>query len=789
MPVEPGQTLLHYRIVDKLGEGGMGVVWRAVDTTLDREVAIKVLPDTLGSDPERLARFDREAKLLASLNHPNIAGIHGAHEVDGTRFLAMELVEGEDLARRLLRGPVPVDEAVELAREIASALEAAHEAGVIHRDLKPANVQLTPDGQVKVLDFGLAKALDPSTSSGSADPSLSPTLTSAGTVAGMILGTAAYMSPEQAKGKTVDRRADVWSFGCVLYECLTGRGAFPGETVSEILAEVLKGEPDWAALPPSTPTSVRRVLRRCLVKDPRERLRDLGDARLDLTDTGSEEAAGTTAAVPATGPSKRIALSGWVAAAVLLVALAILLATGGTDSTPATTSPALHAEISLPDDARLGFGLADLGVDSNLLTLSPDGTLLVYVGTSPDGGSRLYRRDLTGFDQPEPIPGTEGAHHAFFSPDGGSLGFLTADKLKRVAPNGDNLQTIAQATTVIRGQWTEDDTIYIAADQGQRLQRVSAGSGQPEDVHVSTNMIFLEVLPHGRSALVMLREGLSTDYADIALLDFETLETRTILEGGYDARFMAPDRLVFARGGNLLAVPFDADASRITGEPVTVLREVVMDAIIGQAQFAFAGSGTMVFMRGPELTRGGVARIDRDGNQEFLQIPNNVYGVLDLDPTDRKLAIQVVDVESYIWTYDIPSERGTRLPGRQTGEPVWSSDGAMVAYSDNSDDTLRFEAVGGSVPVRPAIPNERSADITSWSPDDQVLAISRQVQGIHQIGFLDFEDETVSWVDNDGHSQWGATFSPDHRWVAYSASKTGAWEVWVRSYPDGDLVR
>jgi len=318
---------------------------------------------------------------------------------------------------------------------------------------------------------------------------------------------------------------------------------------------------------------------------------------------------------------------------------------------------------------------------------------------------------------------------------------------------------------------------------------VPAAGGRPEEVHVDRDMVFLEVLPHGRSALVNLRNGISTDYADIALLDLGTFKTQTILEGGYDARLMTPERLVFARAGNLLAVPFDAEEGRITGEPVTVMREVVMDAVIGQAQFAFSDSGTMVFVRGPELSRGGVARIDRDGNEEFLPVEQSTYGVLDLDPTDKKLAIHVADVESYVWTYDIPSGRGTRLPGRRTGWPVWSNDGEMIGYRDDSDQTLRIETVGGTAADRPAIPNKWSAQISSWSPDDRVLAIGGRTQGLNRIGFLDLEDGTIAWVDNGGGYRWGAAFSPDGKWVAYSSNETGAWEVWIRSYPDGSVVQ
>jgi serine/threonine-protein kinase len=287
----------------------------------------------------------------------------------------------------------------------------------------------------------------------------------------------------------------------------------------------------------------------------------------------------------------------------------------------------------------------------------------------------------------------------------------------------------------------------------------------------------------------MLRDGISTDYADIALLDLETFETRTILEGGYDARLMAPDRLVFARAGSLLTAPFDTEEGRITGEPVTVLREVVMDTVIGQAQFAFSDPGTMVFVRGSELSRGGVARIDRDGNQEFLPVEERAYGVLDLDPTDRKLALHVADVESYVWTYDIETGRGSRLPGRRTGWPVWSNDGERIGYSDDSDQTLRIESVGGTAGARSTIPNEGSTRISSWLPGDRVLAVSGRPQRLSQIGFLDLENGTVAWVDNGGSDHAMSAFSPDGKWVAYSSNETGAWEVWIRSYPDGSVVR
>ena len=779
----------------------MGEVYRAEDTKLGRDVALKVLPEEMAADPERLERFKREAQAIAALNHPNIVTIHSVEEADGVNLLTMELVEGKSLDQILPTGGFEVDQFFPLAIQIADALAAAHEKGIVHRDLKPANVMVTGDGRVKVLDFGLAKL---------AESEHEDDETQLMTQAGMVLGTVPYMSPEGVQGQPVDHRSDIFSLGILLYEMATGSRPFQGDNPASVISAVLKEQPAPVTdVKANLPNHFGRIVRRCLEKLPQRRYQSAREIQLELEGLESEvklaasvpgspygsvhvaEAASEAgASAPATTGGR--SAGRWIGA-IAVAAVAGALATVAIYSLFAdrvsAPSPPLHAEISLPDDASLGFGLAVLGVDSNLLALSPDGTLLVYVGSSPGGGSRLYRRDLTGFDPPVAIPGTEGAHHAFFSPDGGSIGFVTVDKLKRVAPNGDGLQTITPITTVIRGQWTGDDTIYLGADEGRRLQRVPAGGGRLEDLHVNRNMAFLKVLPYGRSALVMLRDGISTDYADIGMLDLETFEIRTILEGGYDARLIPPERLVFARGGSLLAVPFDVEAGRITSEPVTVMREVVMDADIGQAQFAFAESGTMVFARGPELARGGVARIDRDGNEEFLPVPQGAYGVLDLDPTDRKLVIEVADVESYVWAYDIPSGRGTRLPGRRTGSPVWSSDGEMIGYSDSNNQTLRMESVGSSAAVRSAIPNEWSARISSWSPDDRVLAIYGQNQGLNQIGFLDLEDGSIAWVDSGGSYQWGAAFSPDGKWVAYSSDETGSWEVWVRSYPDGSVVR
>jgi serine/threonine-protein kinase len=780
MPLTSGQSLSFYEILGPLGAGAMGEVYRAKDTRLDREVAIKVLPEHFDEDEERLRRFEREAKSLASLNHPNVAQIFGVDQVGDRRFLVLELVPGETLEERIARGALPIGEAIDVCGQIAEGLEAAHEAGVIHRDLKPANVRLTPDGKVKVLDFGLAKPSGPGSEMESTTDSV------LATEEGRLLGTPTYMAPEQARGRPIDRRVDVWAFGCVLFECLTAERAFAGETLSDVLAAVLQDEPDWTLLPAGTPPHVRALIERSLQKDPRLRLRDVGDAWLELMRTNDQVASeGTTGASRSRRTIVAIA-AGWIVAAGVLAFS--MRDRGAADSEAAVGASSVHARVLLPSTAELAFGAAQLGIDNNLLALSPDGELLVYVGRAADGGTCLYRHELTSFDPPVPIPGTEGALHAFFSPDGAALGFLTVDRLKRISPYGDGLLTICQAASAFRGQWTADGTIYFGADQGRELQRVPAEGGEVETLTFARAVSFQAVLPEQKAALMLDYTGrISMDFADVVWMDLELLESRVVLENAYDPRLVAPDRLLFARAGNVHAIEFDLERGEVRGEAEIVLRDVVLETTIGQAQYAVSPTGTMAFVEGSQLSSGGIAWVDRNGEEGFLPVPERSYGVLDLDPTDTRIAVQVADFEDYVWTCDITGERGRRLPGTKTGWPVWDYEGRAVAYSADDRKSIRVEWMDGSTGGR-SFPVEHAPVPGSWSPNGEVLAVYGWVDAHPLVGFLDARNGgEIEWAEGFGEGVL-AVFSPDGKWVAYTSEETGLYEVYVRSYPDGAVA-
>ena len=549
MPLDPGTRLGPYEVVSSIGAGGMGEVYKARDTKLKRDIAIKVLPEAFAETPDRLARFEREAKLLASLNHPHIAAIHGLEEAHAIRFLVLEFVPGDTLAERLQKGPIPVEETLRLAKQIAEALEAAHARGVIHRDLKPANVKVTPEGQVKVLDFGLAKAFDEERLDG--DASNSPTLSAASTRAGVILGTAAYMSPEQARGIPVDKRSDILSFGSLVFEMLTGRKPFPGELVSDTLASVIKSDPDWSGLPPDVPPRLRDLLRRCLEKDPKKRRRDIADVRVELEEIASgRDAAADVVAAPKKAPPL------WRRVAPIALALVAGILFGvGVSRQPEPDKPVLRFSIPLPDDVTFS------STGRHVLALSPDGKRLARTGNH-----QLYLREM---DQVEAVAvrGTEGGsgdagRNPFLSPDGQWLGFWAEGKLKKVAVSGGAPVVLCDAENPHGASWTEENTIVYG--QGRAgIWQVSANGGEPERLaEIEENggrAHGPQLLPGGMQLLFTIGSSQSWDEAQIVVQSLETGERRVLIDGGSDARYLPTGHIVYALGTTLFAVPFDVE--------------------------------------------------------------------------------------------------------------------------------------------------------------------------------------------------------------------------------------
>ncbi|MDA2927430.1 protein kinase [Acidobacteria bacterium AH-259-G07] len=782
-----GTTISHYKVIEKIGQGGMGEVYRAQDTKLGREVAIKVLPDLFAQDRERLARFEREAKLLASLNHPNIAAIYGLEETDGVRFLVLELVEGETLAERVAKGPLPVEEALEICRQIAEGVEAAHEKGVIHRDLKPANVKITPEGMVKVLDFGLAKALEgerPVT-----DISQSPTLTDAMTRSGVILGTAAYMSPEQARGKRVDKRADIWAFGCVLYELLTGKRPFEGETITETLAGILKGEPGWEVLSENTPWRVRDLLHRCLQKHPHDRLRDIGDARIEIKKALSDPATvSPIGVISAAQPARWKRAIPWGVAGLITVVLLISLV-GLWQAALPVDQPLMRLKVELTPSESLW---TDIGASA---VLSPDGAHLAYVIGSGTSG-QLYLRKL---DQLEAtlLSGTESAYHPFFSPDGQWVAFFTPRELKKVSVFGGAPLTLCDVSRNRGGSWGPDDTIIFAPTPNSALSRVPALGGTPEQLTVLDEGEYSHrwpyVLPGGRAVLFTAHtSGRNFDDANIEVLILETGERKVLHQGGFYARYVPSGHLVYVREGTLFTAPFDLDRVELTGPPAPILEGILSNSSWGGAQFAFSQTGTLVYLAG--TSRGGeysMLWIDRQGAVSSLSGERRRYFGPRFSPDGGRLALQI-DSESNqdVWVYEIEREAMTRLTFDEAadGFPIWSPDGQQVAFSSDRDGgqlNLYRKPADGSREAERLSESKNNQVVTSWSPDGNFLAFNEESPETGwDIWVLPLEgDRKPELFLGTRFAEVYPEFSPDGRWIAYMSNESGRMEIYVRPFP------
>jgi len=788
MRLETGVRLGPYEVMGPLGAGGMGEVYRARDARLGRDVALKVLPTELANDSERLARFGREAQVLASLNHPGIAAIYGIEESADTKALVLELVEGPTLAERLAAGPLPIDEAIGAAAAIASALEAAHEQGIIHRDLKPANIKMRPDGAVKVLDFGLAKALDPATTTG-VDMTRSPTITAHATRAGIILGTAAYMAPEQAKGKAVDRRADIWGFGVVLYEMLSGRRLFDGETPSEVLAAVILKEPDLSHLPAATPAHVRHLVTRCLEKDPKQRLRDIGEARLALTDprTVALPGAGTATARDHPGRLRRRGPAGLAAVLGLaLVAALVALARtlGGGDR------PVARYDVQLPAKTALDL------IDRPALAIAHDGSMLAYAATS-DGVTRLYLRKRDEGES-RPLPGTTGASNPVFSPDDRWIAFFAENQLKKTSLDG-SIVALAPVNGPRGVAWAGAGTLVYTSDAIGPVQAISADGGTPRPVTVldsakdERSHRWPEVLPGGGTVLFTVGTIASPDNYDGAAIDAVDIASgarRTVLEGAAMARYVPPGYLVFARAGALYSVAFDAGRLATRGTPVPVVRGVAGDTPTGAAHFSCADDGTLAYVPGSDQSGRLIAWVGRDGASTPVDLPVGIYNDVRLSPDGTRAVVAVGNSGSAdIWVYDFNRRTFTRLTfDAINATPVFSGDGNGVIYSSMDSSgrktTLRRIPVDGSRAPETISEIPTRIFLGKGPRDGRSLIIAfgnMAAAGKTDVMRLALEPGAAPVaIAATPFDEYTPVSSPDGRWVAYQSDDSGRDEVFVR---------
>jgi Tol biopolymer transport system component len=771
----PQRTIAHYRITSKLGEGGMGEVWRATDTKLGRDVAIKVLPEAFARDPDRMARFTREAQMLASLNHPNIAAIYGVEE----RALVMELVEGPTLAERIAAGPIPLDEALPIAKQIAEALEYAHERSIIHRDLKPANIKITPEARVKVLDFGLAKALSNEAAAG--DPSSSPTLTMHGTVAGVIMGTAAYMSPEQARGIAADKRTDIWSFGVVLYEMLTGRHLFRGETVTDTLAAMLKTDPDWKALPPETPESIRRLLRRCLERDRKRRLPDIVDALLEIDEAQAKPEAPAVTARPK--PMSRFLP--WIAAAVLALALpAVWLLR------PQPEERMLQFEVYAPPGYT--FGMTDPG----RYAISPDGSKLAFIATSAEGKRALWIRPL---DSAEAIrlPESDGALGPFWDPSSRWVAFVANGRLQKIDVTGGLPQVVCDGVGgFILGTWNRNGVILFSDAKFTTIRRVSATGGVPSQVlplaepRKETSQVAPQFLPDNRRFLY----GSFARQTGIALGSLDG-KSRFLMINPHSPGLYVQTRegksyLLFLRGGQLMAQSFDAGKEAVRGDPL-----FIAEPLQNGPSFSVSENGVLIF-RHSRSGRAHLAWFDREGKPQGTAGDAGIIFNPRISPEQKSAAFFQVDGTSVnIWLFD--GERGNTGRFTPGAYPVWSPDGSRIVYmAHRSNEYLLIERPVSGIGRENVL--YRAAGMffpQSWSRNGRwvvLTAVGGNV-GINSAGAVyllpmgtegsDGERKPVPFLE-DREEVRQVSFSPDGRWLLYSSTQTGRREVFIESMPE-----
>lgn len=779
MRISAGTRLGLFEILSAIGAGGMGEVYEARDTKLGRNVAIKVLPAAFANDPERLARFQREAKMLAALNHPNIAAIYRLEQSDGVHFLVMELVPGETLAERVKAGPVPVDEALKIAAQIAEALEAAHDKGIIHRDLKPANAKITPEAKVKVLDFGLAKAFEGDADT--IDPGNSPTLSQAATMQGVILGTAAYMSPEQARGKSVDRRTDIWAFGCVLYELLTGRQAFAGEDTTEILAAVVKSEPDWTRLPPSTPSAISLLLHRCLRKNRRQRIADAADVRIEIEDALSGAAPVEPVAAPRQRPLVWIAVS-----AVLLFALAAVSFSHFREAPPQQRT--VRFQIPMPEKATLV-----------IFQLSPDGKMVAF-SASASGRRQMWVRPIDSLTA-RPLPETENATYPIWSPDSAFIAFFASGKLKKVALAGGPSQTICDAPDGRGGSWNSNGVIIFSPGPGSPISSVPAGGGTPKALTKvdSPNELhrYPVFLPDGKHFLYLVNSGKpGTNGINVGSLD--GVPPVHVLNDESSAAYAPSDAaagnglLLFRREDTLIGAPFDTRELRITGEVFPVAEAVGISANASHAAFSVSENGALAYSAGTITTQGAeLVWMDRTGKRLSAIGQPERKAFAALSPDGKRISYSLRNEAgdtADIWLMDVA--RG--VPSRFTFRPgvsmdaIWSPDGTSLIFGADFKSIYRkpVNGTGNEEPLLNGGINDRPLD---WSPDGRFIVYQtfRSETG-YDLFLLPVQGDPkpIPYLEtpfNEGNAQ----FSPDGRWMAYASNESGHAQVYVQAIPAG----
>jgi len=759
----------------------MGEVWRARDTRLSREVALKVLPESFSRDHDRLQRFEREAQLLASLNHPNIAAIYGVEEASGATALVLELVEGPTLDERIKQGRLPADEAVAIARQIAEALEYAHERGVVHRDLKPANVKLSPDGRVKVLDFGLAKAMASEVATRS-DSAISPTVTSLGTIAGVVLGTAAYMAPEQARGANVDRRADIWSFGAVLWEMLTGNRAFEGDTVSDTLASVLRAPIEWGELPPATPPAVVRLLKRCLERDAKKRLRDIGEARIIL-ESGETEPAQAPAPVAAPSRASRIA---WPVALIVVALAAVAIVAASRK--PPTERPVTRFHIAA--DPRLA--------SMTWPRISPDGRTLAFLGRDANGKTAIWVRPLDAF-APYPLQDTEGAARFFWSPDSKYVAYFVArSQLKKSPVAGGPAQLICEAAGGADGAWSVSGDILFDGRATDAIRRVSAAGGiaaqatHPDAAKGEAGHAWPYFLPDGQHFVFLAMSRRAGEKSMIHVGTLGKPGSKPITPTDSRAEY-ANGYLLYVLQGTLVARRFDPGTLEASGEPIPLVEHISID-VNATASFSASNEGVLTFSQGDAGTASELVWLDRTGREVGKIGEPASYADFAISPDGGRLAYALADRAGAqdIWVRDLKRDVASRLTFDPTNEiwPVWSPDGRRIAYSSDRGGHFAImvrDANGTGTEQQVYSSDDSDVGSNDWSRDGRrflvsILPASRRwdIKSISMDGAATVADYLMTDA-----SETGPSFSPDGRFVAYSSNESGTGEIYVQTFPPG----